>query len=43
MNLGNMEGYCDKFETIQEYFRPRFPEAVKVGNEMIKTILEKTK
>lgn len=40
--LGNMEGYREKFESVQAYFRPRFPEAVKIGNEMIKTILEKT-
>ena len=37
-----MDGYRQKFEEIQEYFAPRFPGAVKVGNEMIKTILEKT-
>ncbi|KAE8351781.1 hypothetical protein BDV28DRAFT_136407 [Aspergillus coremiiformis] len=40
--FGNFESYCDRFERIQEYFAPRFPEAVTVGNEMMKTILEKT-
>ena len=40
--LGNMDGYRDKFEAIQEYFKPRFPDATRVGNEMIRTILEKT-
>jgi len=40
VSLGNMEGYRQKFEAIQEYFRPRFPEATRLGNEMISTILE---
>lgn len=43
VSLGHMEGYREKFEEIQRYFAPRFPEATRVGNEMIKTILEKTK
>lgn len=33
-----MDGYREKFERIQAYFAPRFPEATKIGNEMIKTI-----
>ncbi|KAI9723127.1 MAG: prephenate dehydrogenase (NADP(+)) [Chrysothrix sp. TS-e1954] len=40
--LGSMEGYKEKFERIQKYFEPRFPEATKVGNEMITTILKRT-
>lgn len=40
VRLGNMDGYRDKFEQIQSYFEPRFPEASRVGNEMIKTIEE---
>lgn len=39
MDLGNFEGYREKFERIQKYFEPRFPEATKVGNEMMKAIL----
>lgn len=35
-----MDGYREKFEKIQTYFSPRFAEATKVGNEMIKTIEE---
>jgi len=35
-----MEGYRQKFEAIQEYFKPRFPAATKLGNEMIDTILK---
>jgi prephenate dehydrogenase (NADP+) len=38
----SFEAYRVKFEKIQLYFAPRFPEAQKIGNEMIKTILEKT-
>lgn len=33
-----MDGYREKFEKIQAYFAPRFAEATKVGNEMIRTI-----
>ena len=40
VSLGNLEGYRKKFEHIQSYFSPRFAEATKVGNEMIKTIEE---
>ena len=32
--------YREKFEKIQKYFEPRFPEATKLGNEMIRTIEE---
>ncbi|KAH7045947.1 prephenate dehydrogenase, partial [Macrophomina phaseolina] len=42
VSLGHMEAYREKFEHIQTYFEPRFPEAKRVGNEMIKTILAKT-
>lgn len=42
MSFGDFESYRDRFEKIQSYFAPRFPDAVRVGNEMIKTILEKT-
>ncbi|KAL1583085.1 hypothetical protein WHR41_08277 [Cladosporium halotolerans] len=40
VSLGNLDGYREKFEKIQQYFSPRFAEATKVGNEMIKTIEE---
>lgn len=40
VNHGNLDAYREKFETIQSYFAPRFPEATRVGNEMIKTIEE---
>ena len=35
-----LERYREKFEKIQKYFEPRFPEATKLGNEMIRTIEE---
>ena len=43
VSMGNMDGYKIKFHKIQKYFEPRFPEAIKLGNEMIKTILQKTR
>ncbi|OAT02336.1 prephenate dehydrogenase (NADP+), variant 2 [Blastomyces dermatitidis ER-3] len=42
VSFGNFASYRDRFEKIQSYFSPRFPEAVRLGNEMMKTILEKT-
>lgn len=42
VNLRSFEAYREKFEKIQAYFAPRFPEAQKLGNEMMKTILERT-
>lgn len=43
VSLGHMDGYREKFEKIQAYFSPRFEEATKVGNEMIRTIEENLK
>jgi prephenate dehydrogenase (NADP+) len=40
--FGNFDAYRERFEQTQTYFAPRFPEATRLGNEMIKTILEKT-
>ncbi|KAF2718156.1 Prephenate dehydrogenase [Polychaeton citri CBS 116435] len=40
VSFGNMDGYREKFDKISGYFEPRFAEATKVGNEMIKTIEE---
>lgn len=42
VSFGDFSSYRDRFEKIQTYFAPRFPEAIRVGNQMIKTILEKT-
>ena len=43
VSFGDFSSYKDRFEKIQAYFAPRFPEANRVGNEMIKTILAGTK
>lgn len=42
VSFGDFESYRDRFERIASYFAPRFPEASQLGNEMMKTILEKT-
>jgi prephenate dehydrogenase (NADP+) len=42
VSFGNFDSYRERFEAIQQHFAPRFPDAVRLGNEMIKTILEKT-
>jgi hypothetical protein len=42
VSFGNFDSYKERFEEIQQHFEPRFPDAVRLGNEMIKTILEKT-
>jgi len=43
VSLGYMDGYRDRFERIQQYFAPRFSEATKLGNEMIRTIMERVR
>jgi prephenate dehydrogenase (NADP+) len=43
VTFGDFESYKDRFQSTQRFFEKRFPEATKVGNEMIKTILENTK
>ena len=40
VSFGNFELYRERFERTADFFRPRFGEAVKVGGEMIKTILD---
>ncbi|CAF9919093.1 MAG: prephenate dehydrogenase (NADP(+)) [Heterodermia speciosa] len=40
VSFGDFQSYRDRFERIQEYFKPRFPEATRVGNEMINVIFE---
>ncbi|PWW75525.1 Prephenate dehydrogenase [Tuber magnatum] len=43
VSFGDFDAYRKRFEGPQEYFRPRFADATKVGNQMIRTILERTK
>lgn len=38
VSFGDFEGYRKRFEEPQQYFRPRFADATKLGNEMIQTI-----
>ena len=42
VSFGSFESYRDRFEKTQAYFAPRFPNAIEVGNQMLRTILEKT-
>lgn len=42
VSYGDFAGYKKRFEATQEYFAPRFAEASRVGNLMIKKILEAT-
>ncbi|KAL2834346.1 hypothetical protein BDW59DRAFT_156284 [Aspergillus cavernicola] len=42
VSFGDFKSYRDRFERIQQYFNPRIADAVSLGNEMMKTILEKT-
>ncbi|CCD24244.1 prephenate dehydrogenase (NADP(+)) NDAI_0C05850 [Naumovozyma dairenensis CBS 421] len=35
--------YEERFEQVQEFFKPMFPEANKLGNEMMKTLLSHSK
>lgn len=43
VSFGAFEAYRDRFESVQRYFEPRFPDATRLGNEMIKEIMIKTK
>ena len=43
VTFGNFDSYRDRFESTRKFFEPRFADATKVGNEMMKTILENTK
>lgn len=43
VSYGDFNLYKQKFENTQHFFEHMFPEATKVGNEMIKTILERVK
>lgn len=43
VTFGDFDSYRDRFEQTREFFEPRFADATKVGNQMIKTILENTK
>lgn len=40
MSFGDFNAYRERFEKPQKYFAPRFEDATKLGNQMIRTILE---
>jgi len=42
VSFGDFDAYKERFEKPQAYFGPRFEDAIKVGNQMIRTILERT-
>ncbi|CDK24089.1 unnamed protein product [Kuraishia capsulata CBS 1993] len=41
ISFGSFDLYRQQFERTQKFFSPMLPEANKLGNEMIKTILER--
>jgi prephenate dehydrogenase (NADP+) len=43
VSFGDFNAYRKRFEKPQEYFAPRFADATKLGNEMVRTILNRTK
>lgn len=43
ISFGNFDLYKQEFEDTQNFFQPMFQEANAIGNEMIKTILERVK
>lgn len=42
VTFGDFESYRDRFKSTQKFFKPRFADATRVGNEMMNTILENT-
>lgn len=43
VELGDFQGYKDRFVKTQKFFEPRFEDAGKVGSEMIKAIMQNIK
>ncbi|KUI56971.1 putative prephenate dehydrogenase [NADP(+)] [Cytospora mali] len=42
VSLGHFETWMERFKVTQRFFEPRFTEASKIGNAMIKAVLETT-
>ncbi|KAK7729393.1 prephenate dehydrogenase (NADP(+)) [Cytospora paraplurivora] len=42
VSLGHFETWKERFKNTQRFFEPRFTEASKIGNAMIKAVLETT-
>jgi prephenate dehydrogenase (NADP+) len=43
VTFGDFESWKDRFVSTQKFFEPRFADATKIGNEMMKTILQNTR
>lgn len=43
VSFGDFDSYRDRFESTRAFFEPRFADATRIGNEMMKTILENTR
>lgn len=43
VGLGHFETWRERFVETQKFFEPRFGGAIKIGNDMIKAVLESTK
>ncbi|TPX09426.1 uncharacterized protein E0L32_009314 [Thyridium curvatum] len=43
VSLGHFETWKERFVVTQKFFEPRFPEAIKVGNDMVKAVLDSTR
>jgi len=43
VSLGHFDTWKERFVVTQKFFEPRFDESIKVGNSMIKAVLESTK
>ncbi len=41
--MGHFETWKERFVVTQKFFEPRFADASKVGNDMIKAVLESTR
>lgn len=42
VSLGHFETWMERFKVTQRFFEPRFTEATKIGNAMVKAVLETT-
>ncbi|TLD31619.1 hypothetical protein PspLS_02040 [Pyricularia sp. CBS 133598] len=40
VSLGHFDTWRERFVVTQRFFEPRFADAIKVGNEMVKAVLE---
>ncbi|KAI0393115.1 prephenate dehydrogenase [Xylariaceae sp. FL0594] len=43
VGLGHFDTWRERFVHTQRFFEPRFPEAIEIGNAMVKAVLESTR